>query len=119
MWTLVKEFRFEASHRLPNHDGKCARLHGHSWIGKAYLAGAHLVEDGSERGMLIDYSNIAEPIKALVEEQLDHYHLNNILENPTSEVVAQWIFEQLKPKLPMLTAIEICETCTTRCLYSP
>lgn len=27
-----KEFRFEAAHRLPRHDGKCRRPHGHSYV---------------------------------------------------------------------------------------
>jgi 6-pyruvoyltetrahydropterin/6-carboxytetrahydropterin synthase len=43
-WLLAKEFRFEAAHQLPYHDGKCARLHGHSWHGVVYVAGDTLVE---------------------------------------------------------------------------
>ena len=52
-------------------------------------------------------------------EQLDHYYLNEVpgLENPTSEVVAMWIWNKLKPKLPLLTEVVVAETCTARAVY--
>jgi len=71
-----------------------------------------------ERGYLVDYAEIkraTEPIEAA----LDHRCLNEIagLENPTSEVIAAWIWERLKPALPLLTEVLVEETCTTRCVY--
>jgi 6-pyruvoyltetrahydropterin/6-carboxytetrahydropterin synthase len=42
-WLIYKEVRFEAAHRLPYHDGKCQRLHGHSWIGRVYVTADPLV----------------------------------------------------------------------------
>jgi len=54
-----------------------------------------------------------------VPEGLDHNYLNDIpgLENPTSEVLAKWIWNELKPLLPELSAIRIHETCTSGCIY--
>jgi len=54
-----------------------------------------------------------------LRKQLDHYCLNDIegLDNPTSERIAQWIWERLKPSLPELTEIEVFETCTSGCRY--
>ena len=56
---------------------------------------------------------------APLHEQLDHHYLNEIegLENPTSEVIARWIWDRLVPGLPNLSAVEIRETCTTGCIY--
>lgn len=121
MWTLEKEFRFEASHVLPHHDGKCARLHGHSWKGRLICEGETLHQSGPKAGMLVDYHDMTSVIKPLVEEYLDHYHLNEslALENPTSEEVARWIYDQVKPQLPSLVAVVVEETCTSRCTYSP
>jgi len=121
MFRLEKQFRFEASHQLPNHDGKCARLHGHSWIGRAVVEGVELHTTGPKVGMLIDYADINEPVKRLVEAYLDHYHLNEStgLVNPTSEELALWIFNRLKPLITGLSAIVIEETCTSRCEYRP
>jgi 6-pyruvoyltetrahydropterin/6-carboxytetrahydropterin synthase len=52
-------------------------------------------------------------------DSLDHHYLNDIpgLENPTSEVMAKWIWEKLKPQLPELSKVLINETCTSGCLY--
>jgi hypothetical protein len=51
--------------------------------------------------------------------RLDHYYLNEIegLENPTSEVLARWIWRHLKPTLPILSRVEVSETCTSGCAY--
>lgn len=121
MFLLEKQFRFEASHRLPHHSGKCARLHGHSWVGHLIVAGEKLQQEGSSQGMLIDYGDLSAAIQPLLRDKLDHWHLNETtgLENPTSEELARWIFKQLKPKLPLLVAVQIDETCTSRCEYRP
>ncbi|MEM9506933.1 MAG: 6-carboxytetrahydropterin synthase QueD [Cyanobacteria bacterium P01_E01_bin.35] len=119
-WTIYKEFRFEAAHKLPHHDGKCSRLHGHSWVGRVYVKGDTLIEEGSKQGMIIDYGDIKQYVQPLLDNFLDHYYLNETLDldNPTSELVAKWIFEQLETAgLPGLEAVEIRETCTSGCTY--
>ncbi|MDH6100805.1 6-carboxytetrahydropterin synthase QueD [Anabaenopsis sp. FSS-46] len=120
-WIIGKEFRFEAAHKLPNHDGKCARLHGHSWRGVVYVSGNKLIDSDCKQGMIMDYADISKYIKPLLENYLDHYYLNEStgLNNPTSEAIAKWIYEQLKPQIPGLVAIRIDETCTSQCIYSP
>lgn len=118
-WRLEKEFRFEAAHQLPFHDGKCKRLHGHSWVGRLVCEGTQLHETGSEKGMLLDFGRMKESIHDLLENYLDHYFLNESLkiENPTSEEIARWIYRRTKTKLPELTQVIIDETCTCRCVY--
>lgn len=120
-WTLSKEFRFEASHQLPHHDGKCRRLHGHSWRGMATVCGTKLEEAGSKQGMVVDYGDLSALLKPLVEEYLDHHHLNDSLglESPTSEAIAQWVHAKLRPRCPGLVSITVEETCTSRCEYRP
>lgn len=113
---IFKEFTFEAAHRLPNvpEGHKCARLHGHSFTVRLYVAG----DVGEKSGWVMDFSDISEAFKP-VWSQLDHHYLNEVpgLENPTSEVIAQWIWEQLVPSLPQLSCVEIRETCTSGCRY--
>lgn len=119
MFTLTKEFRFEAAHKLPHHDGKCARLHGHSFKMRVELCGEALFVEGAKTGMLRDFSDVSKAVKPLVEEVLDHHYLNETtgLENPTSEELARWVYLRLKPQLPELRAVEIDETCTSSCRY--
>jgi 6-pyruvoyltetrahydropterin/6-carboxytetrahydropterin synthase len=121
LFTLTKKFTFEAAHDLPRHDGKCRRLHGHSWVMVVAVAGDRLRETGPKSGMLMDYGDMSLVVKPLVEAKLDHHYLNDTtsLDNPTSEELARWIYEQLKPLLPLLLWVEIQETCTSSCRYQP
>jgi 6-pyruvoyltetrahydropterin/6-carboxytetrahydropterin synthase len=113
---LVKEYRFEAAHRLPNvpPGHKCQRLHGHSFKFEIHVAGPV----DAHSGWLIDFGVLDDLVAPLVA-RLDHNYLNEIegLENPTSEVTARWLWERIKPLLPELVALTFHETCDARCIY--
>ena len=72
-----------------------------------------------DKGFLIDYGDIKKAF-APIEAALDHQYLNDIqgLENPTSEMLAVWIWERLVQALPLLDSIVVHETCTSRCEYA-
>lgn len=122
MFRLTKEFRFEASHQLEAHDGKCARLHGHSWRGELIVQGEELQGEGPKRNMLVDFADLGEAAKAL-HEFLDHRHLNEVLRTsmPTSEFIARWAYEHVAANFPDIpwVGVVIEETCTSRCEYFP
>ena len=113
---IFREFTFEAAHRLPHvpHGHKCARLHGHSYRVIVHVDGP--VESGT--GWVMDFGDIKTAFEP-VRKQLDHYYLNEIdgLANPTSEILAAWIWERLAPGLPGLSAVTVRETCTSGCTY--
>lgn len=113
---LYKDFSFEAAHRLPNVPvgHKCARLHGHSFLVRVTVDGPV----GERTGWVMDFADLKVAFAPL-HDRLDHRYLNEIagLENPTSEVLARWIWRELQPTLPALTEIEVRETCTTGCVY--
>lgn len=113
---LVKDFRFEAAHWLPNvpEGHKCRRMHGHSFRGEVAVRG----EVDPKTGWLIDFADLKRAVDPIVHD-LDHYCLNEIpgLENPTSEMVALWLWNKLAPQVPMLHRVTIEETCTSRCHY--
>lgn len=113
---LYKDFSFEAAHRLPNvpADHKCARLHGHSFHVRVTVEGPV----GETSGWVVDFAELKVAFKP-IHDRLDHRYLNEIdgLENPTSEVLAQWIWRELRPSLPLLVEIEVRETCSTGCVY--
>jgi 6-pyruvoyltetrahydropterin/6-carboxytetrahydropterin synthase len=113
---IFKEFTFEAAHRLPGvpEGHKCARLHGHSFRIELHLTGP--VQE--QTGWVMDFGDIKSAFQPLYE-QLDHHYLNEIggLENPTSEVLAKWIWDGMKPRLPMLSEVVVRETCTSGCVY--
>ena len=113
---LRKSFQFEAAHLLPHlpETHKCRRLHGHSFKAEIVVRG----ECDPKLGWLIDYADISSAFHPLWE-QLDHRYLNEVpgLENPTSETIAVWVWERLKPRLPLLSEVMIAETCTAQCVY--
>jgi len=113
---LRKTFQFEAAHLLPHlpKSHKCRRLHGHSFCVDIVVAG----QCDPRLGWLMDYADISAAFRPLWEK-LDHRYLNEIrgLENPTSEVIAAWIWKRLKPRLPLLKEIVVAETCLSRCVY--
>lgn len=113
---LSKQFRFEAAHFLPHvaEDHPCRRLHGHSFRVEIGVEG----EIDPASGWVLDYREISRAVKPVLEP-LDHRLLNAVpgLENPTSELLAVWIWERLVTTLPGLKRVSVLETCLTRCDY--
>ena len=113
---LVKSFTFEAAHLLPRLPAghKCRRLHGHSFRVDVHVEGPI----DQELGWLVDYADIKAAFEPL-HRLLDHNYLNEVdgLDNPTSERIAIWIWQQLEGRLPYLNRIVVHETCTARCEY--
>lgn len=113
---IYKEFSFEAAHRLPKlpETHKCWRLHGHS-----FRVGVGVEGPIDETlGWVTDFGDIKVAFRPL-EEALDHRYLNEIegLENPTSEILAVWIWDRLVLVLPHLSFVRVHETCTSGCVY--
>lgn len=113
---IWKEFTFEAAHRLPRVPAghKCARLHGHSFRVEVRVRGV----PNAELGWVMDFADL-KAAWAPLDAALDHRYLNEVpgLENPTSEVLARWIWERLVGGLPGLWAVTVRETCTSGCTY--
>ncbi len=113
---IYKKFSIEAAHKLKNlpADHKCSRLHGHSFELELRVSG-----DVDEKyGWVQDFAEIKQVFKPIYD-QLDHHYLNEIegLGNPTSENLAKWVWQRLKPELPLLSAVIVRETCTAGCIY--
>ncbi|MGA7180584.1 MAG: 6-carboxytetrahydropterin synthase QueD [Thiobacillaceae bacterium] len=110
-------YHIEAARRLPNLPAShpCANLHGHSFRLEIFVNGPiH-----PDTGWVMDFADL-DTAFAPIKARLDHRYLNEIpgLENPTSERLAQWIWQQLKAGLPGLSKIVIQETHQSGCVYS-
>jgi 6-pyruvoyltetrahydropterin/6-carboxytetrahydropterin synthase len=71
-----------------------------------------------QSGWLMDFGELKERFQPLYS-RLDHHYLNEIegLENPTSENIARWIWDQFKPIVPQLSQVVVNETCTSGAIY--
>lgn len=114
---IYKEFKFEAAHILVGvpKEHQCARLHGHSYKVRVYLRSHHLQAD---TGWVMDFADVKAVCKPLIDS-LDHRYLNDIpgLERSTAEMIAVWLWNRIKPGLPLLTAIEVKETDSSGAIY--
>lgn len=119
MFIISKAFRFEAAHRLSEHDGACRHLHGHSYTFRIEVRGG-TAGDGPKRNMVMDYADISAAGKA-VQVRLDHAFLNEVLGEgmTTAEYLSKWIYDEVAREFPDLWAVEVCETETTSCRYCP
>ena len=117
MTRIYRDFTFDAAHFLPlvEDSHKCKRLHGHTYRLRVSCSGPV-----NERGWIVDYAEIAAALRPVLNI-LDHRLLNDVpgLENPTTENLAPWIYDRVKPLLPALAAIEVAESATTGCVFEP
>ena len=116
MWTVSKEFRFEAAHSLPHlPDGhKCKNVHGHSYKVVVVCTG----DLKPNMSWVVDYAEIKASTQPLID-QLDHQNLNDILNtHTTAENLAFWFWSRLESALP-LHSVEVWETPTTCCTFQP
>lgn len=113
---LERTFRFESAHFLPRvpEGHKCARMHGHSYQVDVVIEG----EIHPETGWVVDFAEIDEKVSPLIR-RLDHQVLNEIdgLSNPTSELLAVWLWQRIAPSLSGLVEVVVSETQTSRCVY--
>jgi len=113
---LRRSFRFEAAHHLPQAPDRhpCRRVHGHSYEVELQLVG----ELNESEGWVIDFATIDGAFSP-VRDELDHRLLNEVegLENPTSELLARWVWQRLTATLPGLAAVIVRETARSTCVY--
>ena len=98
---IYKHFSFDSAHELPNvpEGHKCKNLHGHTYHLTVFLEG-----DLDEKlGWVMDFSELREVMKPVLKK-MDHHYLNDLpgLENPTSEVLVRWIWQQIQPQLQII-----------------
>jgi 6-pyruvoyltetrahydropterin/6-carboxytetrahydropterin synthase len=113
---IHREYRFEAAHFLPRvpEGHKCARMHGHSYMVMVVVEG----EIDPVLGWVMDFGDMDQHVLPLVNA-LDHRVLNEMdgLVNPTSELLAVWLWDRLAPSMPMLVELHVAETPTSHCVY--
>jgi len=108
--SITKIFTFEAAHKLPQHDGKCANLHGHSYKFEVTVTG-EIIKDGPKAAMVLDFADLSKVVNTEILEKWDHQFLNDILPfTTTAENLATEIFKILKLNNLKVTKVRLWET---------
>jgi 6-pyruvoyltetrahydropterin/6-carboxytetrahydropterin synthase len=116
MWTVTKEFGFEAAHSLPHLPAghKCREMHGHSYRFRVEVTG-----ELDDRGFVLDYAEITAAVKPILEK-VDHKNLNAVFKFPTtSEKIAEWLYYEVRKAIPGITRIKLAETPSTTVIFQP
>lgn len=118
MYTITKEFAFEAAHRLeglaPDH--QCSKVHGHSYRVEVELVSLRL----DQHGMVVDYNELSG-FADWLKKEFDHKYLNEVVllvdVNPTAENLAEFFFRHAVTLWPQVAAVRVRETAKTCAEY--
>lgn len=97
---VSKEFTFDAAHFLTKYHGKCENLHGHTYRLRVTVRG-----EIQEDGMVVDFLELKKIVKEKILDKFDHRNLNDFFENPTAELAAKFIWDELKPELNLYEVV--------------
>jgi 6-pyruvoyltetrahydropterin/6-carboxytetrahydropterin synthase len=131
MYKVTKRLTFCYGHRLMDYEGKCRVPHGHNGVVEIELQAEAL----DRRGMVYDFGEIKDAVKAWLDRELDHRMLLRaddplaavlkdmgepcllMKENPTAEAIARLIYEFTKGQGFPLTQVRLWETETSYATY--
>jgi len=116
MFELKAQMYFSSAHHLLNYEGDCENQHGHNWLVEAFVSGDTL----DKSNILIDYKVLKKELKSVLD-YLDHTDINELPEfkgvSPSSEIIAKFIYEELKKKIKITSKISVWETPTSCASY--
>ncbi len=98
-------FTFEAAHHLAWHPGKCRNPHGHSYRLEVTVSGPL---DGN--GVVVDFDHLRALVDHTVIDAWDHRDLNQIIDNPTAELLAHQAWVLLTEAGLSLSTLRLWET---------
>jgi 6-pyruvoyltetrahydropterin/6-carboxytetrahydropterin synthase len=112
--TVSKSFTLQAAHQLPDHDGKCRQLHGHSYRIDVEAHGPIQGERRtSDEGMVLDFA-VIKLAWAPFHQLMDHRFLNEVIPTEyhptTAENIARWLLTELRLAVPQVVAVRVHET---------
>ena len=113
---VTKEFVFDAAHYLPFYEGKCENLHGHTYKMHVTVQ-AHKEEKHKASGMAFDFAVLKKAVKSNIIDIWDHQLINDHLENPSAENMAELAWNILKEKNIPVYEITLWETPTSFVKY--
>jgi len=116
MYNIRVEADFSSAHNLRGYKGKCEELHGHNWKIEAVASKDKL----DKSGMVLDFRYLKTELNKCIEK-LDHKYLNRLAYfkkvNPTSENIAKYIYDRLRPKIASLKSVTVWENNSSCATY--
>lgn len=93
MFTVQRTFTFDSAHKLPNYEGKCANMHGHTWTLTVIIG----VDELLHHTFIMDFNTLKSIVQEHILDKLDHQVLNDVCPYyPSCEWLAWWIAHLLQ-----------------------
>jgi len=116
MFELMVEDTFDAAHALRGYEGPCENLHGHTWKVQLFVKDKKL----NRVGLLEDFKSLKHELKEILD-QFDHKLLNDLkafeIDNPSSEIIARFIYKQIKKRKKSVSKVTVWESATSCASY--
>ncbi len=113
MFLVTKEFIFDSAHFLPFYEGKCETVHGHTYKIQVTVQ----AQKDEKTGMAFDFVELKKTVKKEIVDLWDHQLLNDHLENPSAENMAEYIWEKMEEKKIPIFEVKVWETPTSLVTY--
>ena len=116
MFSITKEFAFEAAHHLPHlpEGHRCRNHHGHGYRVLVELE----AYQPDHNGFVVDYGHL-DALKHYIDTELDHHDLNQAFDFPTTaENLARHLHAWCKERWPQTVAVSVSETAKTWATYT-
>ena len=85
MITITRRLEFDAGHRVMNHEGKCATLHGHRYVVEVVATSPEL----DQLGRVVDFSVLKQELGNWLDQYWDHTTILYKDDKQTVELVQQ------------------------------
>jgi 6-pyruvoyltetrahydropterin/6-carboxytetrahydropterin synthase len=102
---VTRSFTFDAAHMLPWHPGRCRNLHGHTYRLEVTVEGPI-----GPNGIVLDFADLDDVVQRIVIDRFDHTYLNDVLDNPTAELIAADAWKMLEASGLALARLRLWET---------
>jgi len=116
MFEIKVTSEFNGAHNLRGYEGKCENLHGHNWKVEAVVG----KKDLDKLGMVTDFKIVKNELERILDG-LDHKYLNDLKifrkYNPTSERIAEYIYNELSKKIKRISRVTVWETDSSCATY--
>lgn len=130
MYTLQTSASFDSAHFLKGYEGKCSNIHGHRWTVEVTVASEKVEEEGTIRGMVVDFKTLKEDLNRLADE-LDHslvieegslrektktalqeeeFRIVELPFRPTAENLAEYFYDEMEEKGYPIMLVKVYET---------
>lgn len=137
MYMIKISDSFDAAHFLKGYEGKCSNIHGHRWQVDVEFMSDKLIETGSQKGMVNDFSEYKDTLRSVLKK-FDHtfivesgsikdetlnaiksegFQFVDVDFRTTAENFSRYFFDEIKKSIKNIYSVTVFETPNNSATY--